>query len=84
MAALEQTLIENLKKLPRERMAEVADFVAFLVTREEKAAAAQRLTDALAKLDALSLPPLSDEEITAEVKAVREARRARNGQQGSN
>jgi hypothetical protein len=76
MPALETQLIERLKKLPPSRVAEVVDFVEFLASREERVAAAQRLTEGLAKLDALDLPPISDDEIEAEVQASRQARRA--------
>jgi hypothetical protein len=68
-----------LKKLPPGRVAEVVDFVEFLAAREERAAAAQRLSESLAKLDALNLPPISEEEVEAEVQAARRERRARQG-----
>lgn len=79
MTAIEVQLIERLKKLPPERVAEVVDFVEFLSQREERAAAAQRLTQALARLDALDLPPVSDDEVEAEVQTARRERRARQG-----
>lgn len=79
MTAIESQLIERLKKLPPNRVAEVADFVEFLAAREERAAAAQRLTEGLAKLDALNLPPISEEEVEAEVQAARRERRAQQG-----
>ena len=75
MSAIEPALIEKLKQLPPQRLAEVADFVEFLAAREERAAAAERLTAAVAKLDALNLPPLSEEEIDAEIQAARRERR---------
>lgn len=75
MTALETRLIERLKQLPPGRVAEVVDFVEFLAAREQRAAAAQRLGEALAKIDALNLPSVSDDEIEAEVQASREARR---------
>jgi hypothetical protein len=75
MTALETRLIERLKQLPPNRVAEVVDFVEFLAAREERAAAAMRLSDAFAKIDGLGLPPLSEEEIEAEVQADRQARR---------
>jgi Protein of unknown function (DUF2281) len=53
MTAIEAQLIERLKKLPPSRVAEVVDFVEFLALREERAAAAQRLTQGLARVDAL-------------------------------
>ena len=57
MTAIEMQLIERLKKLPPNRVAEVADFVEFLASREERSAAAKRLAVGLARLDALNLPP---------------------------
>lgn len=79
MTTIEAQLIERLKKLPPSRVAEVVDFVEFLSQREERAAAAQRLTQGLARLDALSLPPFSEDEVEAEVQAARQARRPRQG-----
>ena len=79
MTAIESQLIERLKKLPPSRVAEVVDFVEFLAAREERAAAAQRLTDGLARLDALDLPPISEDEVEDEVQAARRERRARQG-----
>lgn len=82
MTAIEMQLIERLKKLPPARVAEVADFVEFLASREERAAASQRLTDGLNRLDALNLPPMSEDEVEAEIQANRQARRARPSQGG--
>ena len=79
MTAIEVNLIEKLKRLPPSRVAEVVDFVDFLAAREERAAAAQRLTEALNKIDALNLPPIADDEIEEEVQAARRERRARQG-----
>lgn len=45
MSATEQILIEKIRQLPPQRMAEVEDFVDFLRTREE----GQRLTQAAAR-----------------------------------
>ena len=76
MTALETQLLQRLKVLPPERVAEVVDFVEFLAAREQRGAAAQRLTDAMARLDALNFPPVSEDEIEDEVQAVRRARQA--------
>ncbi len=76
MTAIELQLMERLKKLPPSRVAEVVDFVEFLAVREERAAAAQRLSEGLARLDALNLPPVSEDEVEAEIQASRQARRA--------
>ena len=75
-----EALMEKLKSLPPEQRAEVEDFVDFLKARKERArdAAAQRLGEAFAKLDALNLPPLTPEEVQAEIDAARAERRARN------
>ena len=79
MAAIEVQLIERLKKLPPNRIAEVVDFVEFLASREERAAAAQRLTAELARLDALKLPEMTEDEVEAEIAAARQERRSRQG-----
>ena len=76
MTTTEEALIEKIRQLPPQRAAEVEGFVDFLRAREERAAAAQRLTEGLAKLDALNLPPLSEDEVEEEVQAVRRERRA--------
>jgi hypothetical protein len=77
MAAIEPALIEKLQQLLPQHLAQVRDFVEFLVAREIRAAAGARLGQSLAKLDALGLPPLSDEEIEAEILAARQDRSAR-------
>lgn len=76
-----QTLIEKLKALPPQRVAEVEAFVDFLRTRDEAArdAAAKRLGTAMAKLAKLGLPPMSEDEIQAEIRAARRDRRGRLG-----
>ena len=79
MTAVEAQLIERLKKLPPSRVAEVVDFVEFLALREERAAAAQRLTDGLARLDALKLPAIAEDEVEDEIQAARRERRAGQG-----
>jgi hypothetical protein len=77
MTAIESQLIEQLKKLPPSRVAEVLDFVSFLASREERAAAAQRLTEGLARLDALEVPDISQDEVEAEIQAARQERHTR-------
>lgn len=74
MSGIELQLIERLKKLPPNRVADVVDFVEFLAQREERAAAAQRLTEGFARIDALRLPSISDDEVEEEVQAARLAR----------
>jgi hypothetical protein len=77
MSATEKALIEKIKQLPPQRLAEVEDFVDFLRSREERATAGARLGESLARLDALNLPPLSDDEIAAEIQTARQERTAR-------
>lgn len=75
MTALQSQLLKQIEKLPPNRVAEVADFVAFLTAREERAAAAQRLGESMAKLHAVDLPPLTDDEIEEAVQQSRRERR---------
>ncbi|BEP51851.1 MULTISPECIES: DUF2281 domain-containing protein [Variovorax] len=75
MTAIEARLLKRLKQLPPGRLAEVVDFVEFLAAHEERAAAAARLGEAMTKLDALNLAPLSEDEIEEEVQTARKARR---------
>lgn len=76
MNAIAPALLQKLQKLPPQRLAEVEDFVEFLAAREMRSAAGTRLGESLAKLDALNLPPISDDEINAEIQAVRQAHAA--------
>lgn len=71
-----QGLMQKIQSLPAERVAEVVDFVEFLAARVQRAAAAQRLTDAMTRLDALNVPALSEDEIESEVQAARLERHA--------
>ena len=72
-----ERLFEKLKTLPPHRLAEVEDFVDFLKIRDDRArtAASRRLGEAMARLDALDLPPLTAEEVQGEIQAARAARR---------
>lgn len=76
---IEQSLLDKLKALPPERIAEVRQFVDLLAASEEWTAAGVRLGDALGRLDALGLPPLSDEDIESEIRAARRGRGTRSG-----
>lgn len=80
MSVNDQVLIEKLKTLPPQRRAEVEDFVDFLKNRAEqdRTEAAKRLGEAFKKLDALNLPPMSEEEVQAEIDATRAERRTRH------
>ena len=78
-AAIEQSLISRINTLSPQQVAEVADFVEFLATRQAKQAAWDRLLAIAPALEAAGLEPMSMEEINAEVKATRDERRARLG-----
>ena len=56
MTATEQVLIEKIKQLPPQRMAEVEDFVDFLRAREDE----QHLTQAAAKASEASFAAVWD------------------------
>ena len=77
MSASPETLIEKIKALPPQRRAEVEDFVDFLKARE-RAQAAEQLGKAFEQLDAQNEPPMTPEDIQAEVKAARAERRAKH------
>ncbi len=72
----EQTLLAKLRSLPPQRQAEVEDFVEFLATKE-RTCALDRLLKLAPALEAAGAEPMSEEEIVAEVKAVRAERRAK-------
>ena len=78
-AQAEKTLLEKLKTLPPARLAEGEDFIDFLKGREERTRedAARRLGEAFEKLDALNAPPMTSEEVQAEIDTARAERRAR-------
>jgi hypothetical protein len=71
MTALESRIIQGLKGLPPERVVEVVDFVEFLASRVHRESAARGLTDAMARLDALGLPPITGDEIEKEIRKAR-------------
>jgi hypothetical protein len=78
MAMSDEVLIEKLKTLPPEKRAEVEDFVDFLAAKSKRLAALDRLLAIAPALEAAGVPPMSEEEIDAEIKAARAERRARN------
>ncbi|TVP86441.1 MAG: hypothetical protein EA347_09045 [Thioalkalivibrio sp.] len=81
MSTSPELLLEKLKALPPQRLSEVEDFVDFLRSRDERAtaAASRRLGEAMARLDAMNLPPLTADEVQAEIEAVRTERRSARG-----
>jgi HAMP domain-containing protein len=79
MTAIESQLLQRLRKLPPNRIAEVVDFVEFLAAREERQAAAHRLGESLARMDASNLPPVTEDEVEEAVQGVRRERRQQEG-----
>lgn len=77
MATRQQDLLEKLKTLPPKRLAEVEDFVDFLARRESRSTALDRLLAIAPALEAAGERRMTEEEITAEIKAARTERRAR-------
>ena len=77
MSMTDDVLIETLKSLPAQQRAEVEDFVEFLAAKTKKRAAWDRLLAIAPALEAAGVEPMSEEEITAEIKAARAERRAR-------
>lgn len=77
MPADTQALIAKIQALPAERIAEVEDFVDFVATKTRRLAALDRLLAIAPALEAAGAPPMTEEAITAEVKAVRAGRRSR-------
>jgi hypothetical protein len=76
-AMIEQTLISKIRTLSSEQLAEVEDFVEFLAAKAAKRSALDRLLAIAPALEAAGLPPLSEEDIAAEVQAARAERRAK-------
>ena len=75
-AVAEQTLLSKIKTLSPQQVAEVDDFVEFLSTRTRRNAALDRLLAIAPALQAAGLPPMSEQEIEAEIQAARAERRA--------
>lgn len=78
MSANHQSLIDKIRSLPADRVAEVEDFVDFIATKTRRLAALDRLLAIAPALEAADARPMTDEEVAAEVEAVRAARRSRS------
>lgn len=76
-ATLEQNLISKIRALSPQQVAEVEDFVEFLATKAKKRAALDRLLAIAPVLQDAGVEPMSEEEIAAEIEAVRNERRVR-------
>ncbi len=71
-----QFLLEKIQALPPERLGEVEDFIDFLSAKSRRLAALDRFLAIAPALEAAGAPAITEEEIQAEVDAVR-ARPAR-------
>jgi hypothetical protein len=73
-----QALLEKIQALPPERLSEVEDFVDFLAAKTRRLAALDRILAVAPALEAAGVPAMTEDEIRAEIDAVRTARRARS------
>ena len=71
-----ENLLAKINTLSPVHMAEVEDFVEFLSAKARKQAAIQRLLAVAPALEVSGVPPMTEDELASEVKAVRNARRA--------
>jgi Protein of unknown function (DUF2281) len=76
-ATVEQALLSKIRSLSPQQVAEVENFVEFLSAKSKKNAALDRLLAIAPALEAAGQPPMSEDEIAAEVNAARAERRAR-------
>jgi hypothetical protein len=76
-ATVEQTLLSKIRALSPQQAAEVEDFIEFLAARSKKNAALDRLLAIAPALEAAGVPPLSEDEVAAEIDASRKQRRSR-------
>jgi hypothetical protein len=72
-----QALIEKIQALPPERLEEVESFVDFIAAKSRRQTALDRLLSIAPALEAAGVPSMTEEEIQAEVDAVRAERRQR-------
>ena len=70
-------LLQKIQALPPERIAEVEDFVEFLAAKTRRQAALSRLLQIAPALEAAGVPPITEDDIQAELDATRAARRVR-------
>ncbi len=76
-ATVEQSLMSKIRTLSPQQVAEVEDFVEFLATKVRKRRALDRLLAIAPALEAAGAAPMSEDDIAAEVDAVRAERRVR-------
>ncbi|MEF8701098.1 MAG: DUF2281 domain-containing protein [Candidatus Accumulibacter sp. UW20] len=76
-ATVEQSLMSKIRTLSPQQVAEVEDFVEFLATKARKRNALNRLLAIAPALEAAGAAPMSEDDIAAEVDAVRVERLVR-------
>jgi hypothetical protein len=74
---IEQILISKIRTLTSQQVAEVNDFVEFLITKTRKRLALDRLLAIAPALEATGVAPMNEDEIAAEVKVARTVRYAK-------
>lgn len=74
-ATVEKALISKLRTLSPQQVAEVQDFVDFLAAKAKKRDAINRLLAIAPALEVAGVAPMTEEDITNEVKAARAERR---------
>ncbi len=72
-----EALLAKLKILPPERLSQVADFVEFLASQEQRRQAGEALRAMWARMPQEALTDEIEQEIVAEVRAYRAERRQR-------
>jgi len=75
-AVIERRLLSKIKALSPPQVAQVEDFVEFLAAKSARRAALGRLLAMAPAIEAAGAEPVSEEDIAAEVKAARRARKA--------
>jgi hypothetical protein len=76
-------LIEKIRALPAERVSEVEDFVDFLSRKVRREDALDRLLSVVPALEAAGAEKLTEDDINAEVQAVRLRRRPASSRGGA-
>ena len=71
MRANAQSVIEKIRALPPERLAEVEDYIDFLTSKTRRRAAIDRLLAIAPALEEAGAPPIFEQETAAEVEAIR-------------
>jgi hypothetical protein len=72
---VEQSLLAKLRTLSPEQITEVEDFMDFIAAKRSKQAAWNRLLSIAPALEAAGLPPTTQDQVLADVQAVRAEQR---------